>query len=160
MNNFNKKQDNIDAFIENDSIRFRLRACCVIINENKVLMMKNNTEDYYYSVGGAIKIGETIEEACLREVVEETGYSFEIDRLLFIHENLFTHNNKSCHEIAFYFLMKSNDNINLLCNTKDSNENAYWIDISKYSEYKAYPTFFSTELQELPKEVKTITTKR
>ncbi len=70
MNNFNKKQDNIDAFIENDSIRFRVRACCIIINENKVLMMKNNTEDYYYSVGGAIQIGETIEEACLREVIE------------------------------------------------------------------------------------------
>ncbi len=101
--------------------------------------MKNNTEDYYYSVGGAIKIGETIEEACLREVIEETGYSFQI---------------------AFYFLMKNNDNVNLLCNSKNSNENAYWIDISKYSEYKAYPTFFSTELKELPKEVKTITTKR
>lgn len=154
--NFNKKQDGIDAFIENDKVRFRVRACCVIIKDDNVLMMKNNTEDYYYSVGGAVQIGETIEEACLREVIEETGCKYEIDRLLFIHENLYNHNNKSCHEIAFYFLMKNNDNNTFINN----NESAVWIPIKDYHNYKAHPEFFSTELLELPNSVRNIVTKR
>ncbi|QHQ63847.1 NUDIX domain-containing protein [Anaerocolumna sedimenticola] len=40
----------------------------------------------YYTVGGAVKIKETSEEAVIREVYEETGVNFEIDRLVFIQE--------------------------------------------------------------------------
>ena len=38
-----------------------------------MLFVGNSRENYYYSVGGGVKMGETAEEAVLREVYEETG---------------------------------------------------------------------------------------
>jgi len=88
--------------------RFRYRSAAIIIENECVLMAKNDRDDYYYSVGGAVKLHESAEEAVKREVFEETGIKYEIDKLVFIHENLYKEinkdNNIKCHEIAFYFL--------------------------------------------------------
>lgn len=162
MSNSNKdKQTNdIDAFIITSSNRFRVRACGIIINNNCVLMIKNNVDDYYYSVGGAIHIGETLEDACHREVLEETGYPYKIDKLLFIHENFFKQDDLLWHEIAFYFLMKADDNnvFEPSYGSFGSKEDKVWIPLNQYSEYKAYPSFFSTELKKIPNKAKVITT--
>lgn len=68
---------------------FRYRAAAIIIENGCVLFAKNDSNDYYYSIGGGVHIGEKAEEAVLREVYEETGVHYEIDRLAFIHENFF-----------------------------------------------------------------------
>ena len=68
---------------------FRLRACGILINDGKVLMIRNDSDPFYYSVGGCVEHGESLEEAAVREVWEETGCKFEIERLAFIHENFF-----------------------------------------------------------------------
>lgn len=52
---------------------FRYRAAAIIVEEGMVLFAKTDKEDYYYSVGGAVHLGETAKHACLREVFEETG---------------------------------------------------------------------------------------
>lgn len=160
ISNKDKEQNQIDAFIKTNTKRFRVRACGIIIKDNKVLMVKNDIDDYYYSVGGAIQIGETIEEACLREVLEETGYSYEIDRLLYVHENFFNQENFKWHELAFYFLMKESENskFNESYSSFGSKEEMVWIPIDKFSEYKAFPTFFAKELKNLPDNIKLITT--
>lgn len=92
---------------------FRFRACAIIINDGNVLFAKNESENYYYSVGGGVHLHETAEQAVLREVLEETGVIYEIDRLVFIHENFFigtmTNKGKRSHEVAFYYLMKPSD---------------------------------------------------
>jgi len=53
-------------------------------------MMKNSRDSYYYSIGGRVHLHETMEEAIIREVYEETGVLLEIDRMGYIHEN-FSH---------------------------------------------------------------------
>lgn len=68
-------------------------------------------DDYYYSIGGAVHIGENAEDSVKREVMEETGIVYEIDHLAVIHENFFDENQGTlkgvdCHEIAMYFLVK------------------------------------------------------
>ena len=89
---------------------FRYRAAAIIIESGSVLLASNEKSDYY-AVGGGVHIGETAEDAVIREVYEETGINYEIDRLTFIHENFFDGDGITdglkCHEIAFYFLMKS-----------------------------------------------------
>lgn len=100
-----------DCGFTKDNKWFRYRAAAIIIEDGCVLFAGNELEDYFYSVGGAVHIGETAEDAVVREVYEETGICYEIDRLAVIHENFFCESSGSltgldCHEICFYYLMK------------------------------------------------------
>lgn len=155
-----KQENQADIFIKTPQVRFRLRACGIIIKDGAVLMVKNNIDDYFYSVGGAIQLGETIKDACLREVLEETGYPYEIDRLVFIHENFFTSEDILWHEIAYYFLMKENNNttFSISYGSFGAKETKVWLPIDAYHNYKAYPKFFSNELKNIPENIKVITT--
>ena len=89
---------------------------------------------------GGVHIGESAEEAVKREVLEETGIEYEVDRLAFIHENFFagdgTLEGKECHEIAFYFLMKPRGTQELNSNsyTQGVKENMYWLPIDKLKD--------------------------
>ena len=106
---------NFDCGFTKENNRFRYRAAAIIVEDNHVLFAGNELDDYYYSIGGAVHIGETAEDAVKREVYEETGVSYEIDHLAVIHENFFNENNGTltglkCHEICLYFLMKARGN--------------------------------------------------
>ena len=79
-----------DCGFTRDGHWFRYRAAAIIVEEGCVLFAGNEKEDYLYSVGGAVQMGETAEDAVRREVLEETGVAYEIDRLAVIHEN-FSH---------------------------------------------------------------------
>lgn len=65
-----------------------------------------------------------------------------------------------CHEIAFYFLMKSRG-------TKELNSNSYtlgvkeymhWLPVNKLKEYIAYPSFFADKLLNLKEIVEHVVT--
>ncbi|TCT22376.1 8-oxo-dGTP diphosphatase [Melghiribacillus thermohalophilus] len=77
----------------------------LIINENKekVLMVKNRRGDSYdYSLpGGAVEEGETLEEAVIREVREETGLEVEAGGILAVNGAFFEKNGR--HPIFFTF---------------------------------------------------------
>lgn len=158
LRDYHKKD--VDAFFKSNNTLFRIRSCGIIIKDEKVLMVKNDVDDYFYSVGGAIKIGETIEEGCLREVMEETGYPYEIERLVFVHEVFLNHKDNLWHEIAFYFLMKDSDNDQFIksIGAFGATEDKVWLPIKSLKEYKAFPEFFASELLNLPTHVKHITT--
>ena len=133
---------------------FRYRAAAIIIEEGCVLFAGNELEDYFYSIGGAVHMGETAEEAVKREVFEETGISYEIDHLAVIHENFFNENKGSlkgmdCHEIALYYLMKprGSKQLNSDSYTLGVKENMHWIPISDLDRYKAFPSFMRDYLQ-------------
>jgi ADP-ribose pyrophosphatase YjhB (NUDIX family) len=139
---------------------FRYRSAAIIIEDGYVLMAKNDLDDYYYSVGGAVKLHESAEEAVTREVLEETGIKYEIDRLAFIHENFFKGFNNDpdlkCHEIAFYFLMKPRGNQNLNDNNYVYNgirERMFWLPINKLNDYKLFPLFFKDRLFDINNKV-------
>jgi hypothetical protein len=59
-----------------------------------------------------------------------------------------------CHEITFYFLMKSKGSQQLNSNSKTLNntieEKMVWLPIDKLNEYEAYPFFFRDKLKNLP----------
>lgn len=137
----------------NGSSRFRYRAAGIIVEDGCVLFAGNELEDYYYSIGGAVHMGETAEEAVLREVYEETGVRYEIDRLAVIHENFFNENNGmlkgfECHEICLYFLMKPRGTQELNSNSRTFGvrEEMHWLPIKKLDEYRAFPSFMKEYL--------------
>jgi ADP-ribose pyrophosphatase YjhB (NUDIX family) len=153
--------DFMDITLDAGAGRFCYRVGAIIIHENKILMARNDHVSYYYTIGGRVSFGETSQQAVLRETLEETGVEFEIDRLAFVHENFFIADfadNKPFHEIAFYFLMKPNKNINTVkcesvgyCGGKES---LYRLEINRLSEYEFFPEFFKTELINLNDNVK------
>ena len=158
------------AFTRNDKW-FRYRAAAIIIENDNVLFATNEKDDIYYSIGGAVHIGETAEEAVTREVYEETGVHYEIDHLAVIHENFFQNNTGmlkglQCHEITLYFMMKSigskvlNSNSYVL-DTKVNyiKENTIWLPINDLNKYKTYPKFMKQYLQSKHNGIKHIVSK-
>ena len=140
-----------DICIDVPGGKFNYRVGAIIQHEGKLLMVKNSDDDFYYTVGGRVKFGESAEETILREALEETGLPLEIDRLAFIHENFFNFGPTQIqfHELCLFFLMKPHEKLG---EVRLSFEEAYgevsihWLPIEKLSEYKIYPEFFKTEL--------------
>lgn len=143
---------------------FRYRAAAIIIENGCVLFVGNKSENYFYSVGGGVHMGESAEDAVKREVFEETGILYEIDRLAFIHENFFEGDGslegKKCHEVAFYYIMKSRGSQELNSNsfTHGVKEEMFWIPIEDLVKYRAYPSFLKNEIRNLQQGIKHIVT--
>ena len=68
-----------DCGFKKENHQFRYRAAAIIVEDGCVLFAGNERDDYYYSVGGAVCMGEYAEDAVIREVYEETGVRYEID---------------------------------------------------------------------------------
>ena len=146
---------------------FRYRAAAIIVEDGCVLAVTNDNEDYYYSVGGGVHMGETAEEAVLREAFEETGVHYEIDKLAVIHENFFSQGSGSlagleCHEIALYYLMKPTgikEFHNKSITAGNAEERLTWIPIEDYEKYHAFPSFLGEYLRNTHDGVEHIVTK-
>ena len=133
---------------------FRYRAAAIIVEDGCVLFAGNEKEDYLYSIGGAVHMGETAEDAVKREVLEETGVEYDVDRLAVIHENFFHESKGSlkgmeCHEIALCFMMKPRGTKTLRSNsyTMGVKETMHWVPIEKLDQYRAFPSFMKAYLQ-------------
>ena len=72
------------------------------------MTMRHNTQKPYYSLpGGRVMMGETAEQAVIREVQEELGISLKISRPLWLDQAFFMKNvdGLKYHELCIYFLM-------------------------------------------------------
>ncbi|MDE6592332.1 MAG: NUDIX domain-containing protein [Oscillospiraceae bacterium] len=144
----------VDCGFTKEDHWFRYKACAIIIEDGCVLFAGNSSADYFYPVGGAVHAGEKAEDAVVREVFEETGVNYEIDRLAVIHENFFNGDTPplkglDCHEISFYFMMKSRGTRELHSDSYTYGgvkENMHWIPIDELDRHRAYPSFLKSYL--------------
>lgn len=155
----------IDCGFKKENNWFRYRAAAIIIENGCVLFAGNSNEDYYYSIGGAVHMNEKAEDAVRREVFEETGVDYEIERLAVIHENFFdgdggTLDGLHCHEIAFYYLMKprGTQELHSCSYTCGAKEEMYWIPIEDLDKHKAFPTFLKEYISNSHNEIVHIVT--
>ena len=70
------------------SEKIGIRPCVILIENKKVLCVRycSKKEEFYLFPGGGIEKGETIEEAAIREMEEETGIKVEIEKLAYVND--------------------------------------------------------------------------
>jgi mutator protein MutT len=88
-------------------------VAAIIIHEEKVLLVERGKEPSkgkWGLPGGLVEVGETIEEAIKREVLEETGISIKPIKLLEVLDSIKKNEDKKVqyHYIIFEFLCKYN----------------------------------------------------
>ena len=138
--------------------KFNYRVCAMIIYEGKILAMRDDRSPYYYLPGGRVAIGETAENAVIREVQEELGIIPKIVRPLWLNQAFFTEDvdNLNYHEICIYFLMDIADTDLLVRGKKfATNEGKRihsfeWLEFERLKDEYFYPLFLKKDIFNLP----------
>ncbi|MDE6442397.1 MAG: NUDIX domain-containing protein [Clostridia bacterium] len=152
----------IDCAFRTEQGRFYYCVRAVIIREGKLLAMQDENALYYYLPGGKVAMGETAEEAVLREVSEELSVNAKILRALWLVQNFFIEKvkNEKYHELGLYYLLEIADS--------DLTENEFiihegkhtlrfeWIPLNEVKDKYLYPEFVKTAIFDLPDTLKMI----
>ena len=149
-----------DWIFATDNAVCDLRTVGVLIRDNKLLVQRDREGNEYALPGGHVKIGETTEEALIREFKEETDADIKCVRLLWTEECFWEWNRKQAHNISFYYLIELCDgsdipNISEFVPHKDNcNVLIGWVPIEQLNIITIYPEFLKNEidrLNDLPK---------
>jgi len=143
----------------NDKLNIRVGA--LIIKDGK-LLIAHSARPYWHTIGGRIHLGESSEQAVVRECLEETGQQFEIDRLAYVTETFFNEeaSGNRFHEMCFYYFMKPNGTEDLIGTTfseGEETEKMGWFDIETLDEVDLRPSFLAKELNNVEDGIKHIT---
>lgn len=88
--------------------KLRLGASAIIFDdEGKFLLTKREDNGQWCLPGGAVEAGESVAEACIREVFEETGLNVRVKRLVGVYSHpdqlvVYKDGNKA-HIVAMHF---------------------------------------------------------
>ncbi len=151
----------MDISFNVENQKFNYRVCAMIISENKILAMHNERSPYFFLPGGRVAMGETAEQAVVREVQEELGVTPKIYRPLWLNQAFFTEDVDSLryHELCIYFLMDISDTDLLKRgNTFTLTEGKYthtfeWLEFERLKDEYFYPIFLKKEIYNLPNEL-------
>ena len=79
-------------------------VAAIIVRDDEILLVKRGSQPAIgkWSIpGGSVEIGETLEEAVKREVMEETGLEIEVGEIAGIHELIVRENG----ELQFHYVL-------------------------------------------------------
>jgi 8-oxo-dGTP pyrophosphatase MutT (NUDIX family) len=147
--------------------KFTYRVAGVIIDDGHVLVQTSADDSFYFLPGGRAEMMETSEISVKREMCEELRLEerdVQVQRLLWVVENLFHDEVGPQHEIGFYYLVTFANHPELHDKTKaveaieDTGEHAEnpqlfalrWLPLSALDEITIYPAFLKTGLRNLP----------
>lgn len=147
--------------------KFNYRVCAMMISDGKILAMHDERSPYFYLPGGRVAVGETAEDAVIREVQEELQITPKILRPLWLNQAFFTEDvdNQNYHELCIYFLMDIS-HTELLSRgdsftvTEGTHTHRFeWLSFDRLKTEYFYPLFLKEDIFHLP-EVFTIRTER
>lgn len=97
-----------------NSYKIRVSSRAIILNSDKILLVEYGGGQYYNFIGGGIEENETVKQAVIREVLEESGLTVDVGELVFSLE----YEPFSCdysygksHHISFFFRCYLDSNV-------------------------------------------------
>lgn len=141
--------------MKTERLNFKFRVSGIIIKNNKVLFVDMDDSGLLCLPGGYVELGETTEEACIRELEEEVGKRFKIDKYCGVIENFFRNKyNKNIHEISFYYTLIPLQKLDTSSFTLMENDKGNiikldfkWIDINEIEKFDIRPDFLKEILK-------------
>lgn len=138
-----------------------------MISDDRLLAMHDERSPYFYLPGGRVRLGETAEDAVVREVREELDITAEIVRPLWLNQAFFTEDvdGLDYHELCVYFLMDISGTSLLSKGEKFTlyeGEHVHrfeWLEFHRLKNEYFYPLFLKNEIFSLPDQF-TIRTER
>ena len=83
--------------------RIKQRVRLIIIKKGKILLSYTEDEKFYFYIGGKVEYGETIIQACQREIEEECGGAkFTFKKILYVRDYIKLKQNE--HSLELYIL--------------------------------------------------------
>lgn len=105
-----KCKNNFDRIVElpKDKFVFRPSAYGIILDDDKAVFMENKSNGKLWFPGGGVEIGETLEDALKREIMEETGLKVEVGEMILFKENFFYYEplDEAYHAFLFFLYAK------------------------------------------------------
>lgn len=149
----------MDISFNQENQKFNYRVCAMIISENRLLAMHDERSPYFYLPGGRVKMGETAEQAVVREIREELGVTLKIARPLWLNQAFFTKDVDGIryHELCIYFLIDiSNTDLlergNSFTLTEGKHTHTFeWLAFDSLKDEYFYPIFLKKQIFDLPK---------
>lgn len=133
------------------------RARALILHNGHILLMKRNKPEleYYALLGGKVEPGETPEQACIREVMEECGVTVELVREIYRDQDIFqgipnTHHLYHCTYISGTPALGGEE---LERNTADNQYQPLWVPIEKISSLSLMPPQHTAPILAAIKEI-------
>lgn len=148
----------MDITFKHGNQKFNYRVCAMMISDNKILAMHDERSPYFYLPGGRVAMGETAEQAVIREVQEELGVTPGIIRPLWLNQAFFTEDvdNLNYHELCIYFLMDITETDLLVrgsvFKSREGNRTHTfeWLAFNRLKSEYFYPLFLKKDIFNLP----------
>lgn len=139
----------MDCGIEAEGAKFRYRAAAIIVENGRMLLMENDRDPYLYTVGGAVRIGETAESAVMRECEEEIGVRYVPERLAVIQEEFYREPARDgslldAHELGFFFVKRPRNTTEGVLERSSSDgfeERTVWVPLEELPAHRIVPEF-------------------
>ena len=149
----------MDITYKTENEKFNYRVCAVIISNGEILAMHDERSPYFYLPGGRVKMGETAEQAVVREVEEELYITPKIIRPLWLNQAFFREDvdGLNYHELCIYFLMDISHTELLKKGKKFSLQEGRhqhdfeWLAFNRLKTEYFYPIFLKNSIYDLPK---------
>lgn len=150
----------MDISFNYENQKFNYRVCAMMIADNKILAMHDERSPYFYLPGGRVTMGETAEQAVIREVQEELGVTPSIIRPLWLNQAFFTEDvdNLNYHELCIYFLMDITETDLLTRGSVFTSKEGHrthtfeWLEFQRLKSEYFYPLFLKNDIFNLPDE--------
>lgn len=123
---------------------FGVRATALILQNRKLLVTQDKGK--YYTIGGAIQVNESTEDALVREVGEELGVKAQAGPLAFVVENLFEQAGVHYHNIEFHYLVNLLEDAPLTMQEDAKPLPCRWLALDDLYTVNLKPAFLKTTL--------------